>query len=102
MTTNGAFALFNALAMFRILFIEGMCRDALGCFDNVFDSVSWVPIIKSAGKSTNPVPGRPKYACRYASAIKFGIRSGLGGRMANFVCGVNSATASISTLVLLC
>ena len=43
------------------------------------------PLIRSAGRSTNPAPGRPYHDVRYVSCRMSGIDSRVGGRSANFV-----------------
>ena len=96
MTTSGAWAFFRACTTAFIRLVGATaCGDA-GRRESFSVSMACVFRIISAGKSTKLVPGVPKYALRYASAIKLGMEPGYGGRIAVLACGFIRETWSSS------
>lgn len=105
MITRGAFADLSICA--AVLICTGLatvvggggitCRILSSCLP--LDATAVVgSMIISVGRSTNVGPGRPYHAIRYALRIAVMMVGGslAVGRVANFVCGVNKATASSS------
>lgn len=87
MTTNGDFAF-----LINWLICDNFCSSAPpfgqpegGVASCMFAASSTKPWMRSAGKSTKPVPGLPYHEFRYAFRIASGISSIEGGRMASLV-----------------
>lgn len=98
MTTKGALA-----CVISLLICDNRCSSAplLGQSGSGTASLISVeffttPWIRSAGRSTKPVPGLPYHEARYAFCIKSGMSSIDEGRIASLVWGVRREIASNS------
>ena len=98
MITKGAFADFNNCAILNSFASSTppLGASGIGAASAMSSASSTAPLMRSAGRSTKPVPGRPYQDVLYVFCITSGIDSRVGGRRASFVWGVRREMASSS------